>query len=281
MTRYTGARRHAGRDDGFGMAETIIGVVLFSILAVLALRLAAEVSVSKGRRSIASGLEAVTAQYLGEARLADCALWYATYTERDPADVFGAPTQSQSGHPCAVPLESHNTRVCNVAEQASRPASASWRICLDVDHHSAVVDVWDLYRPPVWCDGTAMLYTDPKCVPVPERIVAATHPGGLHKITRATVGRSIGRVDAVWVALACPATAQERRFATVGDPALVPPPRWRVVIKDHAAFVVGDAAMTDFKVVPVNDSGIAQSSAISIAPGDAPGQRSEVSGAWC
>ena len=279
MRRYTGARRHAGRDDGFGMAETIIGVVLFSILAVLALRLAAEVSVSKGRRSIASGLEAVTAQYLAEARLADCALWYATYTPNDPTEVFGE--SNQPGHPCAVPLQSHNTRVCNVEEQASRPASASWRICLDVDHHSAVVDVWDLYRPPVWCDGTAMLYTDPRCVPVPERIVAATHPGGLHKITRSTVGRSIGRVDAVWVALTCPATAQERRFATVGAPPTTGDPSWRVVIEDGAAFVVSDAAMADFEVVPVNDSGIAQSAAISIAAGDDPGQRSTVSGAWC
>ena len=277
MRRYTGARRHAGRDDGFGMAETIIGVVLFSILAVLALRLAAEVSVSKGRRSIASGLEAVTAQYLGEARLADCALWYATYTPNDPTEVFGESTQP--GHPCAVPLQSHNTRVCSVAEQAARPVSASWRICLDVDHHSAVVDVWDLYRPPVWCDGTAMLYTDPRCVPVPERIVAATHPGGLHKITRATVGRSIGRVDAVWVALQCPATPEARSFATVGKSGAGT--RWRVVIKDGEAFVVGDAGMTDFEVVPVDDSGIAQSAPVAVGVGDAAGRVSTPLGSWC
>ena len=280
MRRYTGARRDAGRDDGFGMAETLVGVVLFSILAVLALRLASEVSVSKGRRSIASGLEAVTVQYLNEARLADCALWYATYTPADPAEVFGA--SNQPGHPCAVPLQSHSPRVCNVEEQASRPVSASWRICLDVDHHSAVVDVWDLYRPPVWCDGTAMLYTDPRCVPVPERVVAATHPGGLHKITRATVGRSIGRVDAVWVALMCPATAQARRFATVGEPPTAGSSPWRVVIEDGAAFVVSDAAMTDFEVVPVNDSGIPHPAAtVAVAPGDDPGQRITASVAWC
>ena len=281
MRRYTSDRRHAGRDDGFGMAETIVGVVLFSILAVLALRLAAEVSVSKGRRSIASGLEAVTAQYLGEARLADCALWYATYTA-DPAtaDVFGPPTQT--GHPCAVPLESHSTstRVCSVEEEDSKPRSASWRICLDVDHHSAVVDVWDLYRPPVWCDDTPpMLYTDPKCVPVPERIVAATHPGGLHKITRATVGRSIGRVDAVWVALKCDTVREGRSFANVGKSGAGT--RWRVVIKDGEAFVVGDAGMTDFDVAPVNDRGGAVGQAISIAPGDAPGQRGTPARAWC
>ena len=181
MRRYTGARRHAGRDDGFGMAETIVGVVLFSILAVLALRLASEVSMSTGRRTIASGLEAVTAQYLAEARLADCALWYATYTPADSSDVFGAPAPAVHGHPCAVPLESHSTRVCSVEEESARPASASWRICLDVDHHSTVVDVWDLYRPPVWCDGIERFYTDPGCVPVPERIVAATHPAGCTK----------------------------------------------------------------------------------------------------
>ena len=280
MTRYTGARRHAGRDDGFGMAETIIGVVLFSILAVLALRLAAEVSVSKGRRSIASGLEAVTAQYLAEARLADCALWYATYTPAPTAGVFGA--SDQPGHPCAVPLGSHNPRDCNVAEQDSKPASASWRICLDVDHHSAVVDVWDLYRPPVWCDGTptTMRYTDPRCVPVPERIVTATHPGGLHKITRATVGRSIGRVDAVWVALQCANTeAEGRRFANVGKSGAGT--RWRIVIKDGEAFVVGDAGMTDFEVVPVNGSGFAQSAPVAVGVGDAAGQVSTPSVAWC
>ena len=279
MRRYTSARRHAGRDDGFGMAETIIGVVLFSILAVLALRLAAEVSVSKGRRSIASGLESVTVQYLAEARLADCALWYATYMPADLTEVFGE--SDQTGHPCAVPLQSHNTRVCNVEEQASRPASASWRICLDVDHHSAVVDVWDLYRPPVWCDGTGMLYTDPRCVPVPERIVAATHPGGLHKITRATVGRSVGRVDAVWVALMCPDTPQALKLATVGEPPTAGERPWRVVIKDGAAFVVSDADITDFELVPVDDSDIAQAAAISIAAGDDPGQSSTLSGAWC
>ena len=250
---------------------------------MLALRLAAEVSVSQGRRSIASGLEAVTVQYLNEARLADCALWYATYTPDDADEVFGV--SNQPGHPCAVPLQSHrhSTRVCSVAEDDSRPESASWRICLGVDHHSAVVDVWDLYRPPVWCDGTStgMLYTDPMCVPVPERVVAATHPGGLHKITRATVGRSIGRVDAVWVALMCPATTRAPRFATVGDPGL--PVLWRVVIKDGAAFVVGDAAITDFEVAKVSASGTLQGAPVVVAAGDNPGQSipASASVAWC
>ena len=186
---YSLTQRRKGRwDRGSTMAEAIVALVLLSILLVLALRLTSAVSTSQGRRNISETLEQITSDYLAEARLADCARYYATATP-DP------------NHPCAVPLNHHMSRMCDAAEAADKPVSVSYRVCLDADAHSgAVVDVWDLYRPPTWCTSG---YTTPQCVPAPTRIVVAAHPGRLHIIERATVGRSARRVDPFWGRLTC------------------------------------------------------------------------------
>ena len=256
---YSRTRRRGGRcDRGSTMAEAIVALVLFSILLVLALRLTSEVSISQGRRNISESLEQTTSEYLAEARLADCARYLAV-SAADPA------------HPCAVPLNSHSTRPCDAAETADKPASVHERVCLDYESHSgAVVDVWDLYRPPTWCATSASDHKTAECMPVPTRIVVAAHPGRLHSIERSTVGRSVRRVDPFWGRITC-TSADRTKTATVTENGAAA--SWEIVIKDGAAFVVGDAR--------AQQAGVAGVSGATVAASAEPGGFDTSGGSWC